>query len=222
MTALVEQSSVDSLIAGYVTLARILVSRGRHLEAASILAEGEAMGWRQNLPRLAVALAAERVDFLLRDGQPGPARTLWNELCAHVEGGGASDDAGRLVAQRALADKAVRIQARRALAEGRPDQARPLLEAGLQRAEVTGQKRKRVELLLLLARAHLHLQDRAQAFSLLQEALDIGMLENYVRVFADEGPEISEMLQARLAAKPSPVLKEYLHILLSAFDGKES
>jgi LuxR family transcriptional regulator, maltose regulon positive regulatory protein len=218
LTALVEQSSVDSLIAGYVTLARILAGGNQHLEAGAILAEGEAIGWRHDLPRLAVALGAERTDLLLKQGQLGPARALWEELQQRVDSP-VLDSVARVIGQRALTDKTGRIEARMLMVSGNAISARDLIAACVRHAIQKGQKHKVVEMLLLQARAYLHAHDRNAAFALLQEAIDIGIVQGYVRVFVYEDIEIRDMLQSRLDGRPAPALREYLKLLIGAFQG---
>lgn len=188
LTALVEQSSVDAMITGYVTLARLQNARGAHLDALDTLAEGEVLGWSHGLSRLAIAVAAERTDLLLRQGEISQATEVWKELREAVRRRPSGD--GDL----ALRDKDQRIEARLALARGAWRAAIDLLEPALQKAMLTGQRRKQVELLLLqaIAAQGLSEQDRSQA--LLRRALDLAMPQGYIRVFADEGALVQSLL----------------------------
>ncbi|MGH8518153.1 MAG: LuxR C-terminal-related transcriptional regulator, partial [Panacagrimonas sp.] len=188
LTALVEQCSVDSLIMGYVALARIQNAQGSQIDALETLAEGEVLGWAHNLPRLAIALAAERIDLLLRNGEVNQALVLWADLkrSSAVKAGRDFDNV--------LRDKASRIEARTAIARSDPSLALSLIDPALAHATQTSQRRKQVELLLLKTVATHAKGESERALTLLQEALDIAMAHGYVRLFADEGPQVQALL----------------------------
>lgn len=188
LTALVEQSSVDAMITGYVTLARLQNAGGARLDALDTLAEGEVLGWSHGLSRLVIALAAERTDLLLRQGEIGQATQMWKELQDTVHRLPSGD--GGL----ALRDKALRIEARLALARGAWDVAIGLLEPALEKAVATGQKRKQVELLLLQAFAAQGLSELDRSQALFGQAIDLAMPRGYIRVFADEGTSVQSVL----------------------------
>ena len=220
LTALIEQSSVDSLIMGTVALARLQNARHMHLDALETLAEGEALGWSHELPRLAIALAAERIDLLLRQNESAQAAELWRALKRTVQ---RRDSAA---CDLALRDKAARIDARLALAGGAFDAAAEGLEPALAQAVATGQKRKQVELLILQAMAAQGGKDLPRASTRLRAALEIAMGEGYVRVFVDEGEPLrallAELLQAAGTQDRRPALREYVKLLLEAFEPEAS
>ena len=214
LTALAEQSSVDSMIAGCVTLARLQNARGSHLDALETLAEGEVLGWSHNLPRLAIALAAERTDLLLRQGAVSQATHVWKELKDTVSRRPSGDW------DPVVRDKQPRIEARLALARHAWDVADDLLASALQNALATGQKRKQVELLVLQALAAQGLSRPERVQDLMRGALDIAMPQGYIRVFADEGEAVHGILfrvQEGLRGNESRgALSEYLRILIGA------
>lgn len=214
LTALIEQSSVDSLIMGTVALARLQNARHMHLDALETLAEGENLGWSHDLPRLAIAMATERIDLLLRQNEPGQAGDLWRTLKRTVRRRGSA------ACDLALRDKTWRIDARLALLGGEHEAAAELVEPALAQALRTGQKRKQVELLILQALAASAGKDPALAFTLLGRALETAMIEGYVRVFADEGPRIHALLEDYADGHGDrdarPAMNEYLHQLLDA------
>ena len=216
LTTLIEQSSVDSLIMGTVALARLQNARHMHLDALETLAEGEALGWSQDLPRLAIALAAERIDLLLRQQEPAQAAELWRALKRTVERRGSA------ACDLALRDKAPRIDARLALLAGAPDVAAELVEPALAHATRTGQKRKQVELLILQALAAQGAGDSPQAHTHLRRALEVSMPEGYVRVFVDEGEPLAQLLAEVLASQPERdrrvAMREYIQLLLDAME----
>ena len=213
LTALVEQSSVDAMITGYVTLARLQNARRAHLDALDTLAEGEVLGWSHGLPRLAIAAAAERTDLLLRQGEIVQATEVWKELQEAVRRQPSGD--GDL----ALRDKDLRIEARLALAREAWSVAIDLLEPALQKATVTGQKRKQVELLVLQAIATQGWSQIERSQALLRRALDLAMPQGYIRVFADEGEPMQSLLarfEVGMGAESRGAMREYIRQLMEA------
>ncbi|MGH8518195.1 MAG: LuxR C-terminal-related transcriptional regulator, partial [Panacagrimonas sp.] len=214
LTALIEQSSVDSLIMGTVALARLQNARHMHLDALETLAEGETLGWSHDLPRLAIALASERIALLLRQQEPAQAAELWRALKRTVQRRSSA------ACDLAMRDKASRIEARLALLGGEFEAASERIESTLAQAIHTGQKRKQVELLILQALAARGAGDKDLAFARLRRALEIAMSEGYVRVFVDEGDPLRVLL-AELPASPQEqdrraAMKEYVQLLLTA------
>jgi len=215
LTALVEQSSVDSMIMGYVALARLQNARCMHLDALETLAEGEVLGWSHALPRLAIALAAERIDLLLRQGETAQAVVLWQELERTVR--------NRLAEEHMLAlhDKAQRIEARIALLRGEPERVQALLTPALEQAHRTGQKRKQVEIRLLCALSAQEAQCQDVAIQHLHDALDVAMSQGFVRVFVDEGEAAGRLLTAYRETRVRGgrvAMGEYLQQLLNALE----
>lgn len=214
LTALVEQSSVDSLIMGYVALARIQNAQGSQMDALETLAEGEVLGWAHNLPRLAIAIAAERIDMLMRHGDLNQANVLWDDL-KHSSALKAGPDFDNV-----LRDKASRIDTRAALIRKQPAVALDLIEPALRHATSTRQRRKQVELLLLKTLALQIAGDLDAAFDVLQQSLDIAMSQGYVRLFADEGPHLQGLLVSYLERRGdllSPASASYVQQILKSF-----
>ncbi|WP_112187925.1 LuxR C-terminal-related transcriptional regulator [Methylibium petroleiphilum] len=218
LTALIEQTSVDSIIMGHVALARLQNAQGSHLDALETLAEGEVIGRTHGLSRLVVALAAERIDLLLRHRELGQAQAQWLELQNFSECGPAD------AFESAMSDKAPRIESRIALLKGNNSVACELTEPALQRAIRTGQKRKQVELLLIRALAAQAGKEHERAGDALQRAIEVAMSEGYVRVFVDEGEQMRLLLisAAGLAARASSPTGEYLRQILAAFSVQKS
>lgn len=210
LTALVEQSSADSMITGYVTLARLQNARGSHLDALETLAEGEVLGWSHDLPRLAIAAAAERTDLLLRQGADSQATSVWKELKEAVRR--RSSGGGDL----ALRDKELRIEARLALARRAWPVASDIIEPALQKAIDTGQRRKQVELLILQALAAHGASQAERAQELMRRALDTAMPQAYIRVFADEGEPMQALLLRMQDGSLRGAKREYVQNLLEA------
>lgn len=216
LTAVIDQNSVDSLIMGYVALARLQNARGEHLDSAETLAEGEIIGWSHELPRLAIALGAERINILLHQGEYEQAAGLWDEMKRTVK------ERAPAGYERVMLDKASRIEARLALAKGNPGVAAERLRASLDRAVRTGQKRKQVELLLLQAIATHQLGREDMVTPILRRAVDIAMPQGFVRVFVDEGaailPLLTRCLEPGGLADGRPAIREYLGGILQSMN----
>ncbi len=194
LTVLIEQSSTDPMIMGYVTLARLQNLEGSYLASLETLAEGEGLARTRGLPRLATGLAAERVVLLLRYGELSQAQRLWVELEDASSPGHAFIESF----ERTLADKAGRISARIALLNGDHAGACALVAPSLRHAKHTGQKKKQVEILLLQALALHEPRHIPEALTLLREAIDLAMPEGYMRTFCDEGTPMRDLLATYL------------------------
>lgn len=210
LSTLVEESSTDPVIVGYVTLARIQNVQGAALDALETLAEGEALARGRGLPRLAIALGAERAVLLLHHGEHEQAEAVWQEFRHSPPTGCSSLEA----LQGALEDKSVRIHARTALLQGKHAEACELLAPILRHAKQSGQKKKEVEILILQALALYQSGDERKALSLFSDALKLAMPEGYLRTFADEGaalrPLLSKYLQSACQATPNSPTTKYL------------
>jgi LuxR family maltose regulon positive regulatory protein len=105
--------------------------------------------------------------------------------------------------------------ARLLLAGGRVDEAVDLLDRLLAAAEAGGRTATVIEVLVLLALARQRLGDRPAALAALGRALELAGPEGHVRVFADEGGPMAELLRAAASGRhPSA----YAQRLLPALD----
>lgn len=218
LTALMEQSSADPIIVGYVTMARLQYATGEHLAALQTLAEGEAACRARELPRAAICLGAERIILLLRSGEYNQAQRQWEDLQRFSSMPGAAEPWLKV-----LEDKAGRIHSRMALLQGNTAAAIEFTDEALAHARASGQKRKQVELLLLRALA-LYENEPTPAMDSLRQALEIALSEGYVRSLLDEGARLRPLLESHLqhklesvADEPGPGV-EYVRQLLGALD----
>ena len=113
------------------------------------------------------------------------------------------------------------VQARLRLLEGQPDEALGLVRGLLPVVEDSGRLASRIEMLVLQARALAALGQTLEALEALARALTLAESEGYVRVFADEGPPLADLLRA-LGRQPSASsLRPYIGRLLAAFTPTE-
>ncbi len=106
--------------------------------------------------------------------------------------------------------------ARALLAEDRVDDAFGLLERLLAAAEAGGRTGAVIEILVLQALALQRLGDLPGALSDVDRALELAEPEGHVRVFADKGPPMAELLRAATAERPASA---YLEQLLAGLGG---
>jgi LuxR family maltose regulon positive regulatory protein len=182
-------SSLDPVLIGYLTLARLLVAEGRYDDAKDILIEGENFGVQRNAPRMIVCCLVGRALICLRQGDVAAAEELAR---APVLNGAVHDERYSALVR----DKSAQLQARIAVARGKADAALEILQPLIRHARAQGQQLKLVD--LLLQRAHaLYLQgNQNEALRALHEAIGIAAPEGMIRVFVDEGESLHPLLRA--------------------------
>lgn len=109
------------------------------------------------------------------------------------------------------------VRARLRLAQGRPEEAMGILQSLLPAAEAAKRQGSVIEILALQARAFAARNAPEAAIDTLERALTLAEPEGYIRVFADEGPLLSELLRAVGRQASASHLRPYLGRLLAAF-----
>jgi LuxR family maltose regulon positive regulatory protein len=104
--------------------------------------------------------------------------------------------------------------ARILIAQGRLDEAAPLLQRLLEAAKAGGRISRVIEILLLQTLAAQSGGDTAQAMSTLEQALILAEPGGFIRIFADEGPPVAPLLYEALSQGITP---DYVRRLLAAF-----
>jgi LuxR family maltose regulon positive regulatory protein len=148
--------------------ARILVARGAAPSALNLLEQAGGRGYDDPLP--------------------GPLRQHLDRV--EIRGRLAIGDlegAGQLARSLPAPARTVEILARLDLAAGRPDRAAERLIAGVH----SSRRRIEIERLLLLSRACLQLGDETRCAAALQQAVNLGRPDRFIRVFVDEAPELA-------------------------------
>jgi LuxR family maltose regulon positive regulatory protein len=206
MGSISECSHADAVIFAYVTQARLQRLRGDDASALAILREGQELGQRRKLPRVTFSLAAEECADLARAGRHEEARLVaarfgFDEL---PTGGGTSGLAS---------DKALRAASRYLLRQS-PKHVVEALSAAIESSQQRGLAHRSVELLLIRALAYKQGGEIASALTDLHHALTLAAPREYVRVFLDEGPELSSLVDAldleRLGNSPAAPLARRL------------
>ncbi len=195
-----DQGLADAVICGYITAARLRCADGDLGTALDLLAEGEHIGAQRGFPRLSKAIASERVLSLLRAGALDQA-----ESAAHLADLRPDSNAPF------QKDRGIRLFTRLALLRGEPHRAASLIAPMLAHARSSGQQFKLCECLLLKAVANYDLGNTPRALEQIHEALTLGELEGYFRVYYDEYTLLSPLLetyQADYRGRCSPIAQQ--------------
>ncbi|SHH20550.1 ATP-, maltotriose-and DNA-dependent transcriptional regulator MalT [Hydrocarboniphaga daqingensis] len=185
LTSLPDQGIVDTIILGFSAAARARYADGNLGAALDLLSEGERCGDQRNFPRLTISLRSERALLLQRAGAPEQAVSVLQSAIS-ATGSGAI--------QGLVTDRAGRVNARIAIADGRFDIAVDLLKPLIEHARKGRQQYKLCELLILLSLALSRQKHDVAADAALKEALELGSLENYQRIFIDEGSDLLALI----------------------------
>ncbi|MBK8464220.1 MAG: hypothetical protein IPL32_00175 [Chloracidobacterium sp.] len=84
--------------------------------------------------------------------------------------------------------------ARWLIATGKPEQALPLLSSLQETASKGSRRRTVIEVLILKSLAQKACENEEEALEILQEALQLGEPENFIRSFVDEGEPLAKLL----------------------------
>ncbi len=185
---LYRQGVVDAMITGYVAGARLEMAFNRFDRALDILADGLRVALDRGLARLRVTLLAERAAILARYGA---VKEAWE----------AARDSGLLVERATTGlqrDKSIRLFARLALAEKRPDKIGGLLVHSIEHARRTRQCYKLAELLMFESIRRYCIGDSVASALILSESLEIGAINGYCRIYRDNINDLSEILNRLL------------------------
>jgi LuxR family maltose regulon positive regulatory protein/serine/threonine-protein kinase PknK len=212
-----ESGVVEFMVASYALLARIRAHRGATTEAAELLAEGARVAERLDLPRLAAAVGAERIDQLLAAGRVREARRVAQAL---PEGTCRTGGIGVVIDQLRMTGLAAVLSA-----EGDHDAAAALLEDVVADATGRGQRRTAalvgVRLAVVLERA----DRRLAAERTLAGALPAVIAADVPQVVRDGGPEVAAVLERLVGcggtgALPLPVSDQLAALLASTRTGR--
>ena len=112
------------------------------------------------------------------------------------------------------------LMARWRLSQGQEQVALGLLERWRAEAVTAGRTRSALESQLLMVLAHQRLKHRQEAQRMLREVIALAHTEGYLRLFLDEGEELSALLRAIVSQVREKPLHTYLQTILMAFDGE--
>jgi LuxR family maltose regulon positive regulatory protein len=201
-------TEADTILRGYLTLARVQQARGNGAAAlATLEAFNRLARERQFFPLLIELALALQARIRLQHGDLSAAQG-W----AEASGLALDDEASfpREAAQLTL----VRVY----IAAGSAAAVLPLLERMQVDAEANERMHSAIEILIVQALTYDATGDRQRALAALERALVLAASEGYIRVFIDEGAPLEALLaqSAECKAQNDPVVA-YAEHLLSAF-----
>jgi LuxR family maltose regulon positive regulatory protein len=182
--------TLDSVLRGLLTAARLAWRRGQREQAAGLLDRAEAIGLTRDWPRLVAGALLLRLRMLLAQGNGLSALALAKRLEQLPHSSHASPARGfeGVEHYRAMASALVDLDA------GRSRQAVSALAPRYEDAVACGAHLLAIRLGALLARAHWRARARAHATRILDEVIDLAAPGAIVGSIADEGPEILQLL----------------------------
>lgn len=221
-----EHGLVEMSTAGYLTRARLRRLQGDTAGADACLLEGESLGHRLRLPRLARILAAERCTLRLVTGASADALRLARSYgFLESEAPALSPAPWRADDEPPAEDSVDLLRLRLRLARAQGADALGALADAIRRAQRQGHQAQLARLLALRALQQHRSLDRAQALRTLQEALAIGARAGLLRSLVELDPQLMDLIDALVAARPAgasgpadtqPVPLAYLQQLLQA------
>ncbi len=192
--------SAESIIFGYLVLARVLLAEGRLDGAVEMLQQADRAGEGRTIsPHILPDLRGLRVRLWLAQGKIDATRE-WAETFPFDGPFDFRHEGDRITRARVW------------LAEGRASEALALLGACKEGARAGGRGGRQIEIGVLNALALEALHRQPEAFQELEMCLGLAEPEGYVRVFLDE-PGVAELLWAYVRA-PSASYKPYAFKLL--------
>jgi len=174
------------VIVAYLTQARIQHLRHDEVGALAMLREGQTLGEQRGWRRVSLSLAAEECRSLARAGHHEEARLVATRFDFH-------ELPARSGASPLSSDKALRAASRYLLKQS-PRVVVEALDAAIENSQQRELAHRSVELLILRALAEKEDGDWASALADLRRALTIAAPRNYIRVFLDEGRELSALI----------------------------
>jgi ATP/maltotriose-dependent transcriptional regulator MalT len=187
MASTEEYAPADAVILAYLTHARLQRLRHDEASAMAVLHEGQQLGERRGLPRVAVTLAAEECNGLARAGRHDEARLVAKRF--GFDALPAPDAAPTLAV-----DKAFRA-ASRYLLQLSPRLVAQALGGAIEQARHRGLAHREVELLLMRALAQRKEGDWDAALADLRDALVVAAPRGYLRQFLDEAEELRSLFE---------------------------
>jgi LuxR family maltose regulon positive regulatory protein len=185
---------IEMTTAGYLTRARLLRLRGEVALADSCLLEGESLGHRLKVPRLALMLSAERCALRLQAGSIEEAQKLARSY--GLVGYGAGVQAQAMPYEE---DGVHLIHLRLRMATAEPGATAGVTGAvndALRRAQRDDHRAQVARLLVLKAVHQHHAQEGAQALRTLDEALGHAARCGLLRSVVDGDPVVLDMIEA--------------------------
>lgn len=212
---LIEQTCfVEGLIACYLTLVRIMVSRGDWKSASQLLERGDAVGRKRDWLRLRTVCIAEQIRLNLLQSRLAQARTLMTGFRGMVQARPPTDRSPTSYGWRLLR----MCEARLLIAENKPHQAAEIFQ--LQMHSFAWDKPAELEAGIEYAVSLLAIGRRGVAMELMTSLLAQSEIGDVIRPFVDCGAGAITLTQSVIAFlqnhNSKRVSTDYLHRLAAA------
>src|SRR5215469_15639423 len=194
------------LVPSSLVLARVLYGRGKTVQAQRLLQELAVLTQERRWQYLHREVLAAQARLSLALGDLSAAQR-WSSIIAEL-----GEDL-RLVQQ----EREALILARLLIAQDEAIAALRLLEGRQVEAREQGRTRSTLELQVLIALPYPPHKDLPQARQTLKETLTLAQVENYQRLFLDEGETLAALLRAVLLDVREGPLANYVRGLLLPF-----
>lgn len=188
-----DQGLVETLVLGFSAAARLRASTGNLGAALDLLSDAERGGEERQFRRLSSGLRAERALLLARNGAWDQARRSAEFAQYHL-----THEAAATAPERAA-----RLRARLALADGDAELARQIIRPALEQSRASHLLYKQCELLVLSALTEDLAGNEVGAFAAIRESLTLARSESYRRVIVDEGTELHALIRRWLQSQPA-------------------
>lgn len=203
----------EFLVDGYIAFARLQQAQGKGREALASLDEIDTAMRKLRVSRGNLeVVAAHRVRLWLRQGNLQAAQG-WAKQMTESDANGQ-----RTVVSAWLSEIEGITLARVFLAEGHSPQALLLLDRLASKAEAAGRITSLIEIVILQALALKATGRMRDALSRLKQALHLAQPERYVRLFADEGLPLAELLRTLSTQIDDSSTRGYLEQLVAVIE----
>jgi len=204
-------AATELLVDGTIALARLRQAQGKSWQALAALDEIEALMGRQSVSFVTrQTIAAYRTRFWLWQGNFQAAQNWVQQITEQDACGQRKSYSPWLIE---IEDT---VRARTLIAGGHAGDALQMLDGLASMAESAGQITNLIELRILQSMATKASGSLQAALAYLQQAVRLAEPEGYIRVFADEGAALTELLRA--LAKQSSSGRGYLERVLAAIE----
>jgi LuxR family maltose regulon positive regulatory protein len=201
---------------GYVYLARVRQAQGDEQGARDAIQKAQQIAIQFEATELDdIAVAACQARLWAAQGDIEAAMRWAEERGLEAATGATELEEGGLFYDHMMRQYEYITLARVLLAQGRPDEALPLLEPALAMLEQQGRHEGVLKLEILRAVTFQVQGDVVQAMVCLEHALSLAEPGGYVRAFVDEGEPMRELLRQPASRGIAP---EYVSRLLAAFE----
>jgi len=192
LTTITHMGLPDILLLAHTTNARIAYWHSGYAEACQLLNDLKHLGFERDLPRVIGAAWAEQSRLALLQNDVASAERYLQMAETGAPYAMLWDESGATLRARQLA------------AQNKPRDAIELLEAERKAANSQGRRRYALKVGVLLALTQKQARQSTEAMKTLAGCVETGAMEPFVRVFADEGSTLGQLLRELRATRDLP------------------